>query len=131
MEQKNLLDNTGQQLIDTGKSDTFLQIFVYYIQDFLNWWYVRMPLRLLRILGRLSTVVDDNLSISLLFKNFFVPWHRDRSIIGFFFGILIKSLYLPIAIMIYLLIILLYALFILIWLLLPVATIVFVITSIF
>jgi len=131
MEQRNLLDKTGQQLIDTGKTDSYLQILIYYIQDFLNWWYVQMPVRHLRILGRLSTIVDDSLSLSLLFKNFFVPWHRDRSIIGFFFGIIIKLLYIPIALIIYICIISIYILFILVWLILPIVTIVFIITSIF
>ncbi|MGI6484502.1 MAG: hypothetical protein ACOX0R_02685 [Candidatus Dojkabacteria bacterium] len=131
MEQKNLLKNTGQQLIDTDRTDSYLQILVYYIQDFLNWWYVKMSVRHLKILGRLSTIVDDNLSISLLFKNFFTPWHRDRTIIGYFFGIFIKLLYLPIALVIYMSIIFLYMTFILIWLILPIVTIVFIITSIF
>ena len=131
MEQKNLLDNTGQQLINTGDTDSYVQILIYYIQDFLTWWYVRIPIRHLKVLGRLSVIVDDNLSITLLFKNFFVPWHRDRTIIGFFFGILIKLLYLPIALAIYLSIMLIYVLFILIWLILPVATIVFIIISTF
>jgi len=129
MKQQNAVDNSGQQLIQTAKTDSYAQIFLFFIQDFLNWWYVKMPLRYLRILGRVSTVVDDNLSISLLFRNFFVPWHRDRTIFGLIFGIVIKILYLPIAITFYLLAMILFIIFILTWLLLPIATITFIIMS--
>lgn len=130
MKQKNtVVDSSGQQLIQPVKTDSYLQISVYFFQDFLNWWYVKMPSRYLRILGRISIILDDNLSISLLFKNFFVPWHRDRTIFGLIFGIVIKTLYLPIAITLYLLGIILYIFFILIWLLLPIATIVFTVMS--
>lgn len=131
MEQKKLIDNSGQQMIEAVKIDSYLQIFIYYIQDFLNWWYVKMPIWHLRTLGRISVVVDDNLSISLLFKNFFVPWRRDNSLMGYAFGFIIKSLYLPIAIVIYLSITTIYLFLIIIWVLLPVAIIVFIITSIF
>ncbi len=131
MRQRKLLDNTGQQVIETGNTDSYLQIFVFYIQDFLHWWYIKTPIRNLRRLGRLSVIADDNLSISLLFKNFFVPWHRDKTIIGYFFGFFIKIIYLPIASVIYLATMLIYTLFILIWLILPIITIVFIVTSIF
>jgi len=131
MKQRNILKNTGQQVIETGYTDSYLRIFLFYIQDFLHWWFVKMPIRNLRRLGRLSVVADDNLSISLLFKNFFVPWHRDRTVIGYFFGIFIKILYLPIASIIYLVIMSIYTIFILIWLILPIITIVFIVTSIF
>lgn len=129
MEQKNTVDSSGQQLIQPVKTDSYFQIFIYYIQDFLNWWYIKMPSRYLRTLGRLSTILDDNFSISLLFKNFFVPWHRDRTVFGLIFGIVIKILYLPIAIVFYLLGLFLYLLFILLWLILPIATIVFIVMS--
>jgi hypothetical protein len=131
MEPQKIQNNPGSQLIQFEKTDSYSKIFLYYIQDFLNWWYVKMPVRHLRILGRLSVLVDDNLSMSLLFKNFFVPWHRDNSFFGYFFGVIIKILYLPFALIIYLLSIITYLAVILIWLILPVATIVFSITSFF
>ncbi len=131
MRQRKLLDNTGQQVINTGKTDSYLQIFVFYIQDFLHWWYVKTSIQNFRRLGRLSVIADDYLSISLLFKNFFVPWHRDKTVIGYFFGIFIKLLYLPIACIIYLITMIIFTIFILIWLILPIITIVFIVTSIF
>ena len=72
MEPQKIQDNSGSQLIQFEKTDSYSKIFVYFIQDFLNWWYVKMPIRHLRILGRISVFVDDNLSMSLLFKNFFI-----------------------------------------------------------
>lgn len=90
-----------------------------------------MPIWHLRRLGRLSVVIDDFLSITVLIKNFFLPWHRDYSLIGYFFGILVKLLYLPIAIAIYILAILIYIALIIAWIALPIATMVFILISIF
>lgn len=88
-----------------------------------------MPARYLRIFGRLATVLDDNLSISLLLRNFFVAWHRDRTVFGFIFGMVIKILYLPFALVPFVLILILYIVFILSWLILPIGTIIFIIMS--
>ena len=88
-----------------------------------------MPIKYLRIFVRISTILDDNLSISLLFKNFFVPWHRDRTIIGYIFGIVIKIIYLPIAISLFLIALSIFIALILLWLILPIATIIFIIIS--
>lgn len=90
-----------------------------------------MPTWHLKRLLRLSIVVDDQFSISLLIRHFFLPWHRDYSMIGYLFGILIKLLYLPIVISLYLLCVLAYILVFLIWLILPIGSLVFVIISLF
>lgn len=132
MEAKNTLaDSSGQQLLNEIKIDSYLSIFFFTFQDFLRWWYIKMPIWHLRRLGRLGVVVDDQFSISLLIKNFFLPWHRDYSLIGYVFGILMKILYLPIAITIYLLCMLIYFTLFLFWLILPVGALVFVIISFF
>ena len=123
MTQQNILTTSnGQQLLDESKVDNILTIIKHTFREFLNWWYVKMTVWHLRMLVRVSTILDDNLSISLLLKNFFLPWHRDFSLIGYVFGILIKVMYLPIAILIYLLFTILYFLLICIWLLLPIVT---------
>jgi hypothetical protein len=131
MEQKNILTSSGgQKVLNEDGVDNLLVVFTYTIKEFLYWWYIRMPLWHLRMLARISTLVDDNLSISLLLKNFFLPWHRDFSFIGYTFGILIKLVYLPIAIIGYLFCNMIYLFFILLWLLLPPATLFFIIRSI-
>ncbi len=131
MEQKNILTSSGgQKVLNEDGVDNLLVVFTYAIKDFLYWWYVKMPLWHLRMLARISTLVDDNLSISLLFKNFFLPWHRDFSFIGYTFGILMKVIYLPIAIIGYLFCNVMYLFLILVWLLLPPATLFFILRSI-
>lgn len=131
MEVKNkVTDNSGQQLLTGTKIDSYSMIFLYSFQDFLKWWYIRMPIWHLRELNRISTVVDDQLSLSFLLKTFFVPWHRDYSAMGILFGIMMRILYIPVATAIYLFAILFYIAFILVWLILPIATITFIITSI-
>lgn len=130
-QQKILTNGGGQQLLDRSKVDNILNIVTHIFKEFLNWWYIKMSIWHLRMLGRISLVLDDNLSVSLLIKNFFLPWHRDFSLIGYVFGILIKILYLPIAIFIYLLFTLLYTLLIIAWLVLPPATLLYILTSFF
>ncbi len=130
MIQKNILTNSeGQQLLNESRVDSILSILGYTIKEFLNWWYIKMSIWHLKMLGRVSELLDDNLSISLLLKHFFLPWHRDYSFIGYVFGILIKLIYLPFAIISYLLLSTLYILLILVWLLLPPATIFFILKS--
>ena len=131
MTQKNILTSSGgQQILNESKVDSTLRIAIYSVKDFLSWWYIRMSLWHLRMLGRLSTFVDDNMSISLLLKNFFTPWHRDYSFIGFTFGILIKIVYLPVALITYILVCIFYSFLFLVWLLLPPASVFFILRSI-
>ncbi len=132
MEKKNILtSNGGQKILNESQVDNLLVIITYTFKEFLYWWYARMPLWHLRMLVRISELVDDNFSISLLYKNFFLPWHRDFSFIGYTFGIIIKIIYLPIASITYILIMISYLLVILIWLLLPPATVFFILKSLF
>ena len=131
MTQKNILTSSGgQQVLNEEKVDNISLILSYSIKDFLSWWYISMPIWHLKMLGRISTLLDDNLTISLLIKKFLVPWHRDYSFIGYVFGILIKLIYLPIAIITYLLICSLYLLIIPTWLALPPITLLFIFSSI-
>ncbi len=130
MKTKNtLVDSSGQQLLNQIKIDSYPAIAIYTFQDFLRWWYIKMPVWHLRRFARLSVVLDDQFSISLLLKNFFLPWHRDFSVIGIFFGILMKLLYLPIGISIYLLCIMFYLFLFISWLILPIGSLVFVLIS--
>jgi hypothetical protein len=130
MESKNLvIDNSGQQLLNETKVDSYFEIFVNFIKDFLNWWYVQMPIWHLRTLKRIIIILDDNLSFSLLLRNLFLPWHRDKSVLGYMVGILSKLFYLPLAFLIIICTTVTYILFIFFWLLLPLGTLVFTISS--
>lgn len=132
MIQKNTLTNNGgQQLLNENGIDSTFSILRYSIKEFLNWWYIKMLVWHLKMLERVSTLADDNLSLSLLLKNFFLPWHRDYSFIGYVFGILIKLIYIPLALITYIILCTIYILVILLWLLLPPATVLFILRSLF
>ncbi|HNW23339.1 MAG TPA: hypothetical protein PKH06_01090 [Candidatus Dojkabacteria bacterium] len=132
MIQKNALTNNGgQQLLNENRIDSTLSILRYSIKEFLNWWYIKMLVWHLKMLERVSVLADDNLSLTLLLKNFFLPWHRDYSFIGYVFGILIKLIYLPFALITYLVLSTIYLVLIVLWLVLPPATILFILRSIF
>jgi hypothetical protein len=128
---KLLTTGKGQQVLDESKVDNYLLVLSYSVKDFFSWWYVKMPLWHLRMLRRISILADDNLSMTLLMKNLFIPWHRDASLIGYVFGLTIKILYLPLAILVYLLATVIYLGIVAIWLLLPLATVFFIIRSLF
>ena len=130
MAQQNILTNsTDQQLLNESGVDNNIEIIGYSFKQFIRWWYAKMSMWHLKMLGRISVLLDDNLSITLLLKNFFLPWHRDFSFIGYVFGILIKILYLPIAVGIYLLFCTMYTALILVWFLLPPVTLLFIFKS--
>ncbi len=113
--------------LTTGPNITNIAIF--FVKDFLYWWYIQMPIFYLNKLERLSIVISDNLSILILLKNFFLPWKRHKSAVGYFMGITTKLFYLPIAIAIYLVIITGYIITIIAWLFLPPTAILFVLIS--
>lgn len=105
------------------------QIITMEVSDFFNWWYVKMPILYLAFLRRLSVIIDDNFSISLLLKTFFIPWKRDATVIGLFMGIIIRLLYLPIAIITYCIVMILALTFVLSWIFIPILTLVFIILT--
>ncbi len=129
IKQNVLINAQGQQLLNESRVDSDILIVLYSFKKFAKWWYTRMSIWHLKMLMRISVFLDDNLSITLLLKNFFLPWHRDFSLVGYVFGILIKILYLPIAICIYLTLCVMYILLILIWFLLPPTTLLFIFKS--
>jgi hypothetical protein len=111
---------------DLGKYNSVLKLFMFHFFDFFDWWYIRMPIIYILQAQRLSVVLNDQLSILLLVSTFFTPWHRDKIFIGYFIGIIMRILYLPIAISLYIVGMTTYLFFILFWILLPLLTIVFI-----
>jgi hypothetical protein len=130
MESKNLiLDNSGQQLLNETKVNSYSEIFIYFLKDFFQWWYIQMPIWHLRTLRRIVVFLDDNLSFSLLLSNFFVPWHRDRNVMGYLVGIVSKIVFLPISFVLIAVSTITYIMFIFFWLLLPPSTLILIIRS--
>lgn len=94
-------------------------IILQEISSFFYWWYIEVPSWYLGFFQRIALICDDSFSISLLLRTFFVPWHRDSSWIGRMFGILIRIIYLPIAICLTLIILLILFTIAAIWAVLP------------
>lgn len=89
------------------------------VKEFLLWWYVEMPAWYISLIQRIVLICDDTLSISLLFKTFFIPWHRDYSMVGRGFGIAMRLLYLPVALSLTLGLVVIFTAVAIAWALLP------------
>ena len=99
------------------------------IKSFFIWWYVEIPTWYIGFLKRVLTVCDDTFSISLLIKTFFVPWHRDYSWMGYGFGIVMRILYLPLALFITAIVFVILLIVTILWALLPILSILFLLGS--
>lgn len=115
--------------INVAEMNGVLEALLYEVQDLFHWWFVQMPITQFFTARRISLVVEDLLSISLLIKTFFVPWHRDYQPIGYLIGIVMRILYLPIAIVTWLILSILAFAIIPIWLLTPIFTLIFIFLS--
>jgi hypothetical protein len=94
------------------------------IRSFFSWWYIEMPTWYIGLIQRVAVLCDDTFSISILIKTFFVPWRRDKSWIGHGFGIVIRILYLPLAIALTAFILAILTGITLLWALLPVISVI-------
>lgn len=114
---------------DLSENNSLIKLSVFFLQDFFDWWFVRMPIIYLRRIQRVSTILNDQLSISLLVSTFFTPWKKDRKPIGYFMGVSLRVIYLPVAISIYVVTMTVYTLAVVLWVFLPLFTIAFLIIS--
>jgi hypothetical protein len=71
--------------------------FFSLIKNFSQWWFVNKLRNRLRAVKRVTFILNDRFSITLLMHNFFKPWRRDDSMLGYIMGIIVKSLYIPFA----------------------------------
>jgi uncharacterized membrane protein YkgB len=88
-----------------------------------------MPYKIGQTIGRILIYVDDQFSISVLIRTFFSPWKRDYSAVGYFMGVAVRIVYLPIAIIIYLIACIISIASFVFWLLLPLVTVFFIIAT--
>ena len=109
-EQTNISINQSSLLLENTK-------------DFFYWWYIQMPIYYALTFRRINVVLKDKLSIQLLLKHFTTPWQRRYELPFIILGLIIKILYLPIAIVFYYLIMLFVIALFLLWLLLPMVSI--------
>jgi hypothetical protein len=97
--------------------------FLNWFKSFFLWWYVSMPVWYILSLKKILMIIDDKFSVSLLLKNFFLPWHKTKNVIGYALGISVKIVFLPIGISLLLFTSIIYITYIVLWLLLPLITI--------
>lgn len=97
----------------------YVEVFLIWVQDFLVWWYLQIPYKLIQFLKRFILVIDDSFSFSIITHNFFSPWRKDRSIAGWFMGIATKVMYLPIIISFILIGSLIVCSFLIVWIIIP------------
>ncbi len=136
MEKKNLQIHTKSSNpvfsdMNLASTPNFLNYISFTIKDLLYWWYIQMPIYYIKKLGRVSTIVSDQLSIHILIRNFFLPWKRHKAAVGYFIGITTKLIYLPFAISIYLLSLSGYSILVITWLLIPLVASFFILISLF
>ncbi len=117
--------------IDLSKINNYSHLLVFLIKDFINWWYIQMPIFYISKLERISIVLLDKLSISILIKNFFLPYSEHKNTSKYLLSIILKLTYLPISLTLYLITNLIIITLIIFWLLLPIITLLFIIISFF
>lgn len=81
---------------ELDREPSLSKLISMFFSDFFDWWYIKMPLLLSKYASRVFEVVVDQTSVFLLMKTFFVPWHRDTKPVGYFMGIVMRILYIPI-----------------------------------
>lgn len=116
---------------DLSSSPNILNYASFTIRDLFYWWYIQMPIYYVKKLDRISTVISDQLSILILLRHFFLPWKRHKAAVGYFIGITIKLLYLPIAITLYLVGMAICISLFLFWLLIPPVAVLMTLISLF
>lgn len=105
------------------------KIILLTLYDFFDWWYIESPVRLSKYIGRISEVTLDQLSIVALLRTFFVPWHRDYRPLGRLMGLVMRLLYVPIALVIYILVMSFSLLILFGWILLPIVTVIMIFST--
>jgi hypothetical protein len=76
-----------------------------FVRAFFGWWYGDVPIFLFSTMSRTLQIIDDKTSFSLVLRGYFQPWKKDYDAIGMFIGLTIKTVYLPIVLFLFLLII--------------------------
>lgn len=87
------------RLREPGITDSF-KATADFVRSFFGWWYGDIPIYLFSILGRTLAIINDRTSFLLILKGFFKPWKNDFNPLGLLFGIAIKSLYVPLILLV-------------------------------
>lgn len=118
-----LTNKYSSQIFDELESTSVYKLIFNEVKALVYWWYVTMPVWYVLSLRRILTIIDDQYSISLLLSHFFTPWHRDFTFVGYFIGVIMKLLFLPIGFFVIVTTLGLYLLFLVFWFAIPIITI--------
>ncbi len=97
--------------------------------DFISWWYVVMPVRIILSMRRVLTIIDDRFSISYIFKTAHIPWHRDYNFVGYLIGFFARLFVLIPGVIIFLLVLFVYIIYFIFWILIPITSVVLTLIS--
>lgn len=97
--------------------------------DFLNWWYVIMPVRIVLSMRRTLTIIDDKFSISYIFKTAYIPWHRDYNFVGYFVGFFARLFVLIPGILVFLMTLSIYLIYLMFWIFIPMISVILTLIS--
>ncbi|KKS31055.1 hypothetical protein A2380_03390 [candidate division WWE3 bacterium RIFOXYB1_FULL_43_24] len=87
--------------------------------EFLIWWLVRAPGRILKISSRIITLTNNQISFTTNFRLLFVPLFGDYTLVGRFIGFAIRVVWIVFGLVFYLLLLPLCAIFPVAWYLAP------------
>ncbi|MCC7290073.1 hypothetical protein IT417_02380 [bacterium] len=118
-----LTNKYSSQIFDELESTSVYKLIFNEVKALVYWWYVTMPVWYVLSLRRILTIIDDQYSISLLLSHFFTPWHRDFTFVGYFIGVIMKLLFLPVGFFVIVTTLGLYLLFLVFWFAIPIITI--------
>ncbi|MCK9369066.1 hypothetical protein M0R04_03835 [Candidatus Dojkabacteria bacterium] len=121
IQKKNI--DTNSLFYEDDVKFSILNSFLAWVKSFFLWWYVSMPVWYILSLKKILIILDDRFSVTLLFKNFFLPWHKKRDILGYILGVFMKIIFLPIGTSLLFFTSVIYTTYIIFWLLLPPITI--------
>lgn len=92
---------------------------------FLEWWFIKTPLLIVRLLKHSLRYLDNHLAVTLMLRMLFVPIFGDNSVIGFALGIIFRAVRVLFGTVILVADIIFFALLFLLWATSPLLLIIF------
>ncbi len=114
---------------------------VKYFWLFITWWYIEVPISILKMAKTPFILISDFFSIPILLRTFFQPWHRDYiplstrqslqdigrilalNLISRFFGMIIRAFFIIFGLILEILAFCSVVFFFILWLVFPILSI--------
>lgn len=68
--------------------------FFWYFPYFFFWWYVSQLIFWVRFIWRTILLVADGVSIGPMVRYLFAPYHQDRTMVGYFMGFILRTIWI-------------------------------------